>query len=413
MIFLFNASPKGKNSNTAYFLKLLKDRLGEPCSYAELSEMQDTVILGVKMIESDAVVIGMPVHLNAVPAMLLERMEALYAEFAGAFEDLPLYVIANGGEYESEKLRILVKIMENWCGRMKMRYCGALAIGAGEMLGRLNQESGWEKINQKLFEGIGHLAGAVSQKCRIEDIYLKPPNGYTKFTYMLGARLRFNRIIKANYAANQLLRASRAEKKGGEKPMGIFGLFQKKEEENATLPRTEAEKWVTYTYAMWSEAAEGDWHYIAGSTAYSKPEGASMRTMLRRDWEVSNKTELLDMVTYLTALYEDGTECEAEDIKSGAWDLCRACQILGMGYVGGYIDRDEMFAHAFAIGRIMQRYYSSWIELYGSYIQGYRKWRTESGGSNVLQMISERENLCERILSYADGPCSISWELPL
>ena len=67
-----------------------------------------------------------------------------------------------------------------------------------------------------------------------------------------------------------------------------------------------------------------------------------MRVILRRDWEISNKTALFDMVDYLTALYCEGTDCEAEDIASGAWDLCRACQILGMGFVGGYIERQEM-----------------------------------------------------------------------
>lgn len=410
MIFLFNASPKGENSNTAYFLKLLRQQLTEQSSYVELEEMQDTVILGVKMIEADAVVIGTPVYLDTVPAILLERMEELYAEFAGAFENRPLYVVANGGRYESEQIKLLFRIMENWCGRMGIQYCGGLAIGAGEMLGKLNQVSGWEKLNQKLFDGIRYLAGMISQRRRMENYYTEPPSNYTKLTYMLGARIRFNRIAQTSYAANKMLRAK--EKERGKK-MGILGLFQKKEAADATLPRTEAEKWVTYTYAMWSESAQGDWHYIAGSKTYSKPEGASMRTMLRRDWEIRNKAELLDMVSYLTALYEDEAECEQEDVESGAWDLCRACQILGMGYVGGYINREEMFTNAFAVGRIMQRYYASWIELYGSYIQGYRKWRTESGGSNVLQTISERENLCNRLLSYADGPCSIDWKLPL
>ena len=121
--------------------------------------------------------------------------------------------------------------------------------------------------------------------------------------------------------------------------MALFGLFGKKETGNETIPQNDVEKWILGTYAMWAAYADGDWHYIAGSAEKNKQEGASMRVMLRRDWEVSNKTALLDMVDYLTALYREGTDCEAEDIASGAWDLCRACQILGMGFVGTEIGR--------------------------------------------------------------------------
>lgn len=195
--------------------------------------------------------------------------------------------------------------------------------------------------------------------------------------------------------------------------MGLFDFLKKKEETDATQPKNEAEKWVTYAYAMWSEAADGDWHYIAGSTCLSKQEGASMRTMLRRDWGVSNKAQLLDMVSYLTSLYEEGTDCEAEDIESGAWDLCRACQILGMGYVGGWISRNEMFENSYVVGRVMQKYYHSWIELYDSYLKGYRAWRVECGGDDVQKMISDREELCNKLLNLPDGPRSLDWYLPL
>ncbi len=191
-----------------------------------------------------------------------------------------------------------------------------------------------------------------------------------------------------------------------------MGIFRKKEPADATLPKTDAEKWVTYCYAMWSKYANGDWHYIAGSVEFSKSEGASMRVMLRRDWEINNKDELLDMVSYLTSFYEEGTDVEQEDIAIGAWDLCRACQILGMGYLGGIIQRQEMFDESLKVGRIIQEYYHSWQELYESYLNGYRDWR--SGNDNGAQEdIAERERICDEILKSADGPCSLSWNTVL
>lgn len=194
--------------------------------------------------------------------------------------------------------------------------------------------------------------------------------------------------------------------------MGLFGLFGKKEPADVTVPANDAERWLVATYAMWSEYADGNWRYIAGSTQKSKPEGASMRVMLRNDWDVKNKAELLDMVSFMTALYAEGTECEQEDIAKGAWDLCRACQILAMGFVGGYIEREEMISESAKVGRIMQKYYNSWKELYDSYFLGYREWRITAGG-DAQKDIADREALCKRLLEMQDGPCTVGWNTQL
>lgn len=37
------------------------------------------------------------------------------------------------------------------------------------------------------------------------------------------------------------------------------------------------------------------------------------------------------MINYLTEMYREAG-CKQEDIEQGAWDLCRTCQIFGMGY---------------------------------------------------------------------------------
>lgn len=194
--------------------------------------------------------------------------------------------------------------------------------------------------------------------------------------------------------------------------MGLFG-FGKKGPSDITVPKTDNEKWVTYTYAMWSKYAEGDWHYIAGSKEKSKPEGASMRVMLRRDWGVSSKAELLDNLSNLFSLYEEGKDVEDEDIKIGAWDLCRCCQTLAMGFVGGYIERQELFDLSFKVGRVMQKYYHSWQELYSSYLSGYTGWRNESGQEGAQEDIKAREQICKDILAASDGPSSLDWNMAL
>lgn len=92
--------------------------------------------------------------------------------------------------------------------------------------------------------------------------------------------------------------------------------------------------------------------------------------------------------------------------------MCRACQILGMGFVGGYIERQEMVQKSAEIGRVMQKYYHSWAELYDSYIKGYRDWRAEQGG-DAQKDIEARETLCRDLRNDPNGPCSVPWDLKL
>lgn len=197
--------------------------------------------------------------------------------------------------------------------------------------------------------------------------------------------------------------------------MNVPGGSDERNLENVTAPQDDVERWVIATYAMWSEYySEGDWQYIAGSPV--KEENASdMRLMLSRDWEIDNREDLLDTVTFLTALYMDDDNVDQEDIETGAWDLCRACQILGMAFVAGIIDREEMMGLSLMAGSLMQYYYPSWLHLYSSYINGYREWRLEEDEEDeeALEDVEEREQICRELLSMPDGPCSVPWELKL
>lgn len=185
--------------------------------------------------------------------------------------------------------------------------------------------------------------------------------------------------------------------------------------ENITTPQDDVERWVLATYAMWSEYySEGGWQYIAGSS--DKEECASdMQVMLSRDWEIDNKEDLLGTITYLTALYLDDENVDLEDIETGAWDLCRACQILGMAFIAGIIDREEMMGLSLMVGSIMQCYYPSWMHLYSSYINGYREWRLEDDEEDeeALEAVEAREQICRQLLIMPNGPCSVPWDLEL
>ncbi len=181
--------------------------------------------------------------------------------------------------------------------------------------------------------------------------------------------------------------------------------------ENVTRPLEDAERWVIASYAMWSEYySEGNWQYVAGSPV-KEENAANMQLMLSRDWEIDDREDLLDTVMFLTALYEDEEDVDQEDIETGAWDLCRACQILGMGFVAGIIDREEMFGISMMVCGLMQFYYPSWMHLYSSYLNGYKEWRLGDGDEEDEEAQEDVEE--RKLLVMPGGPCSIPWNLEL
>ncbi len=197
--------------------------------------------------------------------------------------------------------------------------------------------------------------------------------------------------------------------------MKVPGGSDEQNLENVTAPQDDVERWVIATYAMWSEYySEGDWQYIAGSPV-KEESAADMKVMLSRDWGIDNRDDLLDTVTYLTALYMEDDNIDQEDIETGAWDLCRACQILGMAFVAGIIDREEMMDISLVVGSLMQCYYPSWMHLYSSYINGYKAWRLEEDEEDeeALEDVEEREQICRELLFMPGGPCSVPWNLEL
>lgn len=202
--------------------------------------------------------------------------------------------------------------------------------------------------------------------------------------------------------------------------MGMSDRPEEQDLENVTAPQDDVERWVIAAYAMWSEYySEGNWKYIAGSPV--KEENASnMLLMLSRDWEIEDKDDLMDTLMFLTALYEDEETVDLEDIETGGWDLCRACQILGMAFVGGIISREEMMGLSLIVCSLMQCYYPSWMHLYSSYIKGYKEWRLgeadeedEEEDEEALEDVEEREQIVRRLLIMPDGPCSVPWNLEL
>ena len=206
-VFL-NCSPRGKESNSYRFLNQLETRLDGDVErldlvslngrYAELAEALDA---------ADRLVLGMPLYVDGVhaaPLRLMEMMEymkrkAMASEEDSAdFSDKKVYVVVNMGFYESHQLVNLLGMVKVWCEKCGYTYGGALAIGAGEMLGMMMRMPDISKGPTKnVATGMDKLSEAINTSGTTEDIYVGP-NRFPRYLYLKAGNSSWHSKAKAN-----------------------------------------------------------------------------------------------------------------------------------------------------------------------------------------------------------------------
>lgn len=183
MVVLLNGSFRGISSNSNHFLDILESQLNENCERAHLNQAKELEEVIQKIKKAEALIIGMPLYVDGVPAQVVELMENMYQNYKGQFQDLHVYVVSNLGFYDSKQIRNQLKIVKNWCNKMGMIYGGGLAIGAGEMLGKMPTDQGPGK---NLGVGMEELAGVISKRESMEDIYVEPAYFPRAFYFIAG-----------------------------------------------------------------------------------------------------------------------------------------------------------------------------------------------------------------------------------
>ncbi len=132
--------------------------------------------------------------------------------------------------------------------------------------------------------------------------------------------------------------------------------------------------------------------------------------MLKRDWEVGDKADLLKELDDLrdnghhAAYQKSGAELakmtDAEFAKALtdhpddapkmpalrssylkwkdrtglAWDLCRAANVANAGYAAGYLSEQESWDRLMEIARLAQKNFASWRELSDNFLDGREIW---------------------------------------
>ena len=197
MVILLNCSFRGPGSNTNHFLDLLEAQLGEWCERVQLNQIEDLAGFGAKLESAQVLVLGTPLYVDSLPAQAVTFLEEMYRGWRGKPGQLQVYVVSNLGFYESRQIALQLEIVRHWCERMGVSYGGALAIGAGEMLGGLGNIPLDQGPNRELGKGIRALAQAIAGRRQAGDIYVEP-SGFPRVLYKAAADRSWEKRAKKN-----------------------------------------------------------------------------------------------------------------------------------------------------------------------------------------------------------------------
>lgn len=132
-----NGSPKKRFSASGYFLKLQSIFVRGQTIFLRLRRKSDYQKMFDQIINADIVIFSIPLYVDCVPSHVLSFLREM-ERFCKEHEmELKLYVIANNGFIEGKQSAALFRVMENFCTRSNLQWCGGIGIGGGVMFNAL------------------------------------------------------------------------------------------------------------------------------------------------------------------------------------------------------------------------------------------------------------------------------------
>ena len=112
--------------------------------------------------------------------------------------------------------------------------------------------------------------------------------------------------------------------------------------------------------------------------------------------------------SYLLMMY-DAVENYGENAIA-AWDLIRAMQLTGQGYVVGFYTYEEAMEMSYETAKQLQSIYGSWEEMVEGYFDGLQYW-SEEDPNDVNSDLYKRRYIYEQLKTQYNSPYKIPWNL--
>ncbi|MBR2526950.1 MAG: hypothetical protein IKE58_00525 [Blautia sp.] len=129
-----DCSPKKKLSASGFIMGVTSVFVRGIKKKEKLITIADHERITGEISDADTVVFSMPLYVDGVPSHLLPFLKKMERFCHDHNKDINVYVIANNGFIEGKQNEPLMQVMENFCERSGIKWCGGLGIGGGVMM---------------------------------------------------------------------------------------------------------------------------------------------------------------------------------------------------------------------------------------------------------------------------------------
>ena len=166
-VSLIDCSPKEKKSTSLYLLECIRDKLNE-------KDIHDITILKcddmINLNGQDVIVFSAPLYDDTIPSKLIEALGNNEKQIGSENPDLTVYLLSNNAFYEPEHNKYSVDIIKYWCDHAKIRFGGAVCVGAGPIIKMAPLGTG---LTKDLGNGLDILSHAINNKSVLtDDLYI-------------------------------------------------------------------------------------------------------------------------------------------------------------------------------------------------------------------------------------------------
>ena len=125
---LINCSPKQKLSVSGFLMKCAGVLIRGKKEYFHLRTPADHPAILQALKGAGKVVFVTPLYVDSIPSHMLPFMQEMEELCRGNGLRLKVYVIANNGFIEGKQNEPLMQVMENFCARSGLTWCGGIGF---------------------------------------------------------------------------------------------------------------------------------------------------------------------------------------------------------------------------------------------------------------------------------------------
>lgn len=130
--------------------------------------------------------------------------------------------------------------------------------------------------------------------------------------------------------------------------------------------------------------------------------------MNRDDLIVAMETESLTEEDKISLLAAFDAWNDYGEQAIAAWDMSRAMQLIGWGYVAGYYTYEEAMDKSMETALLIQQTFDSWEDFFSSYLYGYSYWCGEDSADKSSSAYTRRQ-IYEKLKK--EGVYDVDWNI--